>query len=62
MKTRLRYSEALAREILPFLSWGKSWKIDPQAVKNLRDFVVEYGMIKKKRPKIEELYTNKFVS
>lgn len=62
MKTRLRYSEGLAREIVPFLSWGKSWKIDPQAVKNLRDFVVEYGMIKKKRPKIEDLYTNKFVS
>lgn len=61
LKTRLRYSEGAARAAIRLLRWGDDWTIDPQALRNVRDFMVKYGIIKKK-PKLDTLYTNEFVS
>ncbi|MEE8449139.1 MAG: ABC transporter substrate-binding protein [Thermodesulfobacteriota bacterium] len=61
MKTNLRYTESAARAIFPLLRWGDDWKTDPKALKNVRDFLVEYGILRKS-PKLETLYSNEFVS
>lgn len=63
MKTLMGYPEGAARRVLPLLNWGENWEVDPKVVKNVRDFLVEYGLVEKeKSPELEKLYTNEFVS
>lgn len=41
---------------------GKDGRIDPRAVENVRNFLVEYGMVPKdKVPPLDVVFTNKFV-
>lgn len=63
MKSEAGYSQETAsvwHESLPFTKKGL---VDRRAVENIRNFLLEYGLISKERtPPVGDLYTNKFVS
>ena len=62
MKKQNKYSDAAAAAIYDTLSLSPDGKIDRQGIKNLTDFMVEYGLLKQgELPPLDTLYTNKFV-
>lgn len=62
-KASYGHSEAEANWVFDNeLRYGKDGRIDPRAIENVRNFLVEYGMIPKdKVPSLEALFTSKFV-
>lgn len=63
MRAEAGYSEGAARSVYETLAFTKDGKIERKGLDNIRDFLIEYGIIsKEKTPAIEQLYTNDFVS
>lgn len=62
MKAFQNYPEATARFIYnEYLGFSKDGKITKPAVENIRNTMIEYGVIsKEKTPPVEELYTEEF--
>lgn len=65
LKTALRFSERAAPAVFKIVidshrtTYGK---IDPQAVANVRNFLIDHGLISKERAaEVRDLYTNAFV-
>lgn len=50
------FPEEVARKMVPLVRYGKEWKIDPKAMENVKNFMLEYGIIDK-GPAAEELYS-----
>lgn len=62
LKASYGYSEDTARAVYNALKFSRDGKINPKALENVRTFLIEYGIVaKKKVPPLEELFTTKFV-
>lgn len=62
LKSFSRYTEAEAKEVLPLLRYGKGGRIDKKTIENVRDFLIEYNIVKKEAtPVAEELFTNRYL-
>lgn len=64
LKAEYGYEEKDARAVhRDILRYGKDGVMNPRALENMRNFLIEYGIIpKEKAPAVEELYTNEFNS
>ena len=59
MKEQSKYSDEAANAIYATLSLSPDGKIDRQAIKNLADFMVEYGLLKAEEvPPVDILFTD----
>lgn len=62
IKSRYHYSEDVARAVYEMFNFSPDGKISRNAMENVRNFLVEYGIVdKEKTPPVEELYTTKFL-
>lgn len=62
MESYSRYPREGAKLVHKLMVFSRDGKIRPQALKNVRDFLVSYGFIpKERRPPLEKLYTKGFV-
>ena len=62
LKSYSRFSEEAVKEVYATLRFSKDGKIDPEALKNAIDFLLEYRIVRKeKAPALENIYTNQFV-
>ena len=60
MKSFFNYSEAVAKDIYPRLNFSKDGKLDPKGMVNVRQFLIDFGLVPKdKAPAVEELYSLK---
>lgn len=61
-KAHYRFSEEEANWVFDnILNYGKDGKVNPKALENVRNFLVEYGMIPKdKVPPLDGLFTTRF--
>jgi len=63
MEKELGYPKAAAKLIYDEYRLSNDGKINPQSLKNVIDFLVEYSIIpKNKAPEVDKIYTNKFTS
>ena len=54
-------SQEVATWLIKYYPLTKDGKIDPKAVENVRNFLVEHGIVSAdKTPRVDELYTNEF--
>lgn len=61
LRTALGYSPEAAKLVFERLRYGKDGKINPRAVENARNFLIEFGIVtKEKAPPVEQLYTAEF--
>lgn len=61
LKTEFGYDEVLSRMIFPVIKYGKDGKTDRQGLDNVRNFLIEYGLISKdKAPPVDKLFTTEF--
>lgn len=62
LKSQYGYTEAGARMVhRDILRYGKEGKIDRKAMENVRNFLIDYGIVpKEKVPPVESLYTNEY--
>lgn len=57
-KSQFRYTPEAAAGIFPVLHYSKEGKIDRQALENVTNLLLEYGLIvKEKTPPVEQMYT-----
>jgi hypothetical protein len=57
------YSEPAARKAYSIFRFTRNGEINPEALKNITNFLIGYGMIEKeKAPAVESLYTDKFIN
>lgn len=62
MKALYGFSEEDARASFLGLQYGQGGPVDPRALENVRNFLIEYGIItKEKTPAVERLYVPGFV-
>jgi ABC-type nitrate/sulfonate/bicarbonate transport system substrate-binding protein len=61
MKKLSNYSEEAADMVYKRLVSSKGVKLDPKALANVRNFLIEYGVVpKEKMPPLEDMWTNRF--
>lgn len=61
IKSHLGYTDQMARFSYGLLSYGKGASVEPKALGNVNNFLVEYGIVPKdKALPIARLYTNEF--
>lgn len=62
LKEIFRYSDETARKVYKELGYTKDGRMDPKAMSNIRDFLIDYDLVPKdKVPPVDKLYTNEFV-
>lgn len=62
MKSEYGYSDEVARAVYDSLSFSRDGKITRRAMENVRDFLLEYGLVPRdKVPAVEALYTARFL-
>lgn len=62
IKSKFRYTDEMAEFTYKQLNYGASGKIDRKGLGNVREFLVEYGIItKEKAPPVDGLFTGKFI-
>ena len=64
MKAWHGYSKSLVRLVIEKegIKFSKDGRFDRRAVENIRDVLIGYGIVtKKKVPLVDELFTNRFV-
>lgn len=61
MKSGMRYEEEVAKAIYPRLKYGREGKINPKALENIVNFLIEFGIVaKEKAPPLEKIYDKSF--
>ncbi|MEE8448561.1 MAG: hypothetical protein V3S39_02900, partial [Thermodesulfobacteriota bacterium] len=61
IQSGLGFSQKAAEIVYPRLKFFPGGRIEREAVKNVRNFLIEYGLLKDaKTPKVDELFTNQF--
>lgn len=61
MKSEFNFPQELASSLLPFLKYSSEGKVEAKALENVRNFLIEYGIVPEdKVPKLEQLYTSQF--
>ncbi len=64
MKSMSRYPEEAARMVYQdylLRSFTVDGRVSRKGVENVKDFLLEYGILKGKAPAVDDIYTNKFV-
>ena len=62
MKKEQNYSDEAARQIYPILRFTKDGRINPQALENVRNFLLDYDVVPKgKLPPVAEIYISQFL-
>jgi hypothetical protein len=61
LRSHFRFPEDDVEMLAKRINYGRDGKIDPEAIKNVRDILVKYGIIKGKPASLDALYTNRFV-
>ena len=63
IKQEFHWSEEAARDIYARLSYSKTGRSDAQALRNVANLLIEFGIVpKEKVPRLEDIYTNEFLS
>lgn len=61
MRMAFGFTEGLARGVYQDLRYGKDGRIDRKGLENVRNFLMEYGIVpKEKAPPLEKLFTREF--
>lgn len=61
MKAESGYSEEEAQQIFSSLNLTKDGKIERKAVENVRNFIIEFGLVaREKTPGVDEIFTDRF--
>ena len=62
-KDLVGYPEEAAKLVYNSITWSKDGRITRTALENVRNFLIEYGIItKEKAPSLEEFFTDEFLS
>lgn len=62
-KDLVGYPEEAAKLVYNSITWSKDGRISKTALENVRNFLIEYGIIaKEKAPGLEEIFTEEFLS
>lgn len=65
MKKQYGFSDAAGKKLYAevFKEMGGRGKIDPKGIENVRNFLIEYGLIERdKAPSVDEVHTTKFIN